>query len=98
MQSFTVIMIVLLSVSIPILALILGMNHQARLKLREKELEFGAGQSARQLADQAARIEWLEERMRVVERIVTDKGLALADEIERLRGPGAPALRDERIG
>jgi hypothetical protein len=97
MQGFTVVIIVLMSVSIPIIALVLGMNNQARLKLREKELELGAGRSAQQLADQAARLEWLEDRMRVVERIVTDKGLSLADEIERLRAPGTPAIRDERI-
>jgi hypothetical protein len=40
---------------------------------------------AEKAAQYAAHNEQLEQRMRVLERIVTDKGIAVADEIERLR-------------
>ena len=41
--------------------------------------------SAEKAAQYAAHTERLEQRMRVLERIVTDKGIDVADEIERLR-------------
>jgi hypothetical protein len=97
MEGFFVLGVVLLSVCIPVCALVLGANAKERHKLRAKELELLGGKMAQDVADQAARMEWMEERMRVVERIVTDKGLALSDEIERLREPEpVRALRDQR--
>ena len=42
-------------------------------------------QTAEKAAQYAAHTERLEQRVRVLERIVTDKGIAVADEIERLR-------------
>jgi hypothetical protein len=41
--------------------------------------------TAERTAQYAAHTERLEQRVRVLERIVTDKGLDLTDEIERLR-------------
>ncbi|MEA3029298.1 MAG: hypothetical protein QOJ53_266 [Sphingomonadales bacterium] len=55
------------------------------LRHREKRLELEA-----QIAvGKTVRNEQLEQRVRVLERIVTDKGIVVADEIER--------LRDERV-
>jgi hypothetical protein len=42
-------------------------------------------QTAERAAQYAARSERLEQRVRVLERIVTDKGIVVADEIDRLR-------------
>ena len=42
-------------------------------------------ETAEKAAQYAAHTERLEQRMRVLERIVTDKGLVLSDEIEQLR-------------
>jgi len=42
-------------------------------------------QTAEKSAQYAAHTERLEQRVRVLERIVTDKGIVVADEIERLR-------------
>jgi len=42
-------------------------------------------ETAEKAAQYAAHTERLEQRVRVLERIVTDKGLGVADEIERLR-------------
>ena len=56
---------------------------------RERRLELEAQIAAAKAADpEYARM--LEERLRVLERIVTDKGHGIADEIER--------LRDDRTG
>lgn len=41
--------------------------------------------SAEKAAQYAAQTERLEARVRVLERIVTDKGIDVADEIEKLR-------------
>jgi cell division protein FtsX len=55
------------------------------LSFREKKLELEAQiEIARAQQSGGQRIE---ERLRVVERIVTDKGHGLSDEIERLRIP-----------
>jgi hypothetical protein len=55
------------------------------LKYREKKLKLIADQTAEKAAQYAAQVERLEARMRVLERIATDKGVQLADEIEDLR-------------
>ena len=69
---------------IPIVAILAGvMKHY--LKLKEREIDALSSQSAEKAAQYAAHTERLEQRMRVLERIVTDKGIVVAEEIERLR-------------
>ena len=55
------------------------------LEHREKRMEIEARMTAEKAAQYAAHTERLEQRVRVLERIVTDKGIDVADEIERLR-------------
>jgi hypothetical protein len=55
------------------------------IKYKERELELTSASTAEKAAQYAAHTERLEQRVRVLERIVTDKGIDLADEIERLR-------------
>lgn len=57
-------------------------------KLEEKRIEATAGASAEKAAQYASRVQQLEDRVRVLERIVTDKGYDVAAQIE--------ALSDER--
>jgi hypothetical protein len=54
-------------------------------KLKEKQLEHAALLATDKAAVQVAHIERLEQRMRVLERLATDKGNHLAAEIEDLR-------------
>ena len=56
-------------------------------KLEEKRIDATAGASAEKAAQYASRVQQLD-RVRVLERIVTDKGYDVATQIE--------ALRDER--
>ena len=55
------------------------------MRHREKKLELEAEIAKAQAAQQGGREARLEQRVRVLERIVTDKGIDVADEIERLR-------------
>jgi hypothetical protein len=55
------------------------------LRHRERRLELEAQIAAAQAAERNPRPDFLEQRVRVLERIVTDKGMNVADEIERLR-------------
>ena len=48
-------------------------------------MEIAGRDAAEKAAQYAAQTERLEQRVRVLERIVTDKGIDVADEIERLR-------------
>jgi len=69
---------------IPLAAIVAGMwRHWMRLK--EKQLDAQTRDTAERTAQYAAHTERLEQRVRVLERIVTDKGIVVADEIERLR-------------
>lgn len=79
-------------VGIPVIAGVWGDVHKRRLKLKERELELTSQMTAEKAAQYAAHTERLEQRMRVLERIITDKGLEVADQIEALRDE-PPSLR-----
>jgi nucleoside-triphosphatase THEP1 len=71
-------------VLIPIVAILAGVMKKY-LSIKERQIEAVTSQSAEKAAQYAAHTERLEQRVRVLERIVTDKGVVVADEIERLR-------------
>ena len=79
------VLIVFIVVGLPIL-LIFGQPFLKRLlEHRERRMEIEARMTAEKAAQYAAHTERLEQRVRVLERIVTDKGMDIADEIEKLR-------------
>ena len=55
------------------------------LRMKEKQMEIQSSMTAEKSAQYAAHTERLEQRVRVLERIITDKGSDLATEIEDLR-------------
>lgn len=67
------------------LAAIGAKGFRSWLTLKERQLESQSQQTAEKTAQYAAHTERLEQRVRVLERIITDKGVALSDEIENLR-------------
>lgn len=79
------------AVFIPIIALMIPIvaigarTITKMLELKEKQLEVQTSMTAEKAAQYAAHVERLEQRVRVLERIITDKGVALSDEIEQLR-------------
>ena len=78
------VLIPILGVMIPIIALLLIPVKQW-LRLKEKQLELTSNLTAEKTAQYAAHTERLEQRVRVLERIVTDKGMGVAEQIEQLR-------------
>ena len=57
------------------------------LRMKERQMEIQSSMTAEKAAQYAAHTERLEQRVRVLERIATDKGAELSDEIEALRDP-----------
>jgi hypothetical protein len=55
------------------------------LRMKEKQMEIQSSMTAEKAAQYAAHTERLEQRVRVLERIITDKGADLATAIEDLR-------------
>ena len=85
MEDIARIFVVFIVVGLPVL-LIFGQPFLKRLlEHREKRMELEARMTAEKAAQYAAQTERLEQRVRVLERIVTDKGIDVADEIEKLR-------------
>jgi len=75
------IMGIIMGVSIPITAI--KLKH--REKIEQMRLAAAGNRDSGYTAQQDARIEELEDRVRVLERIVTDGGYDLAHKIEALR-------------
>ena len=70
---------------IPIVAILSKLVFRPWLALKERQLERQTTMTAERAAQYAAHTERLEQRVRVLERIVTDRGADLAGEIDRLR-------------
>ena len=79
------VMIALIVIGLPVMT-VLWMGHRF-FKFREKKLEVDAQLAAEKAAQYASRSMELEQRVRVLEQIVTDKGLETAAQIEALRAP-----------
>lgn len=57
------------------------------LRLKERQMESQTNLTAEKSAQYAAHTERLEQRVRVLEQIVTDRGVDTAAQIEALRAP-----------
>lgn len=55
------------------------------LKHKEQMAKLLASDTAERAAQYAAQVDRLEQRVQVLERIITDRGAHLSDEIEKLR-------------
>jgi hypothetical protein len=75
----------LIAVGFPTM-LVIYMAHRF-FSFREKKLEIEAGSAAEKAAQYASRSTELEQRVRVLEQIVTDRGIDTAAQIEALRVP-----------
>lgn len=72
-------------VGIPVIFTAIKDIYKRQLRFKEKQLDVLSHEIAEKAAQYAAQIERLENRVRVLERIATDKGRDLAAEIESLR-------------
>ena len=80
-----VLLIPILAISVGLVAVVGGTIVRPWLSHKERRMELEATMIAEKAAQYAAQTERLEQRVRTLERIVTDRGVDLSDEIERLR-------------
>ncbi|MBM0169956.1 hypothetical protein JNO53_07650 [Altererythrobacter sp. C41] len=66
-------------------------------KLEEKRIAATASQTAEQAAQYSSRVAELEQRVQVLERIVTDRGYDIATQIEALRDKREVEERDAGV-
>jgi hypothetical protein len=64
-------------------------------RLRERKLEIEAMNAAEKAAQYASHSREIEERLRVVEQIVTDSGVHTAAQIEALRQPRSRRAKEQ---
>jgi hypothetical protein len=74
----------IVALMIPIVAII-AKTWLKTLELREKQITALGHETAEKAAQYASRVAELEQRVRVLERIVTDGGVQTAAQIEALR-------------
>ena len=79
--------LLVLIVGIISIAGIIGEAYKRRLDFKQRSLELKAQQANEHAAQSAATAERLEQRVRVLERIATDKSATLASQIEDMREP-----------
>jgi hypothetical protein len=89
MQGPTAVMLAMIIIGLPTIMIMLIANRF--FKFREKKLEVEALNAAEKAAQYASRSHELEERVRILEQIVTDGGAQTAAQIEALRA--TPSLK-----
>jgi hypothetical protein len=83
-MSISPLLIPILALLIPIVA-IAAKTWLRSIELREKQITAMGHDTAEKAAQYASRVAELEQRVRVLERIVTDGGVQTAAQIEALR-------------
>ena len=73
--------------------ILIGTMFKRFMAFKERQLGTTADATAERAAQYASHVEHLEARVRVLERIATDKGADLAQQIEDLRGPPLAAAQ-----
>jgi hypothetical protein len=89
-SGFLIFMLAFVVVGIPVIGGLLHETYKIKLKHQEKMAGALNAQAAEKAAQYAAHTERLEQRVRVLERLATDRGAELSHEIEALRD--APKL------
>jgi uncharacterized membrane protein (DUF106 family) len=85
LNGFTIFMLAFVVIGLPVILGVGSEMFRRWLTHKERMAEALNAQAAEKAAQYAAHNERLENRVRVLERIATDRGADLSDEIERLR-------------
>jgi hypothetical protein len=78
-------LIPILGISCGLLAIFGGVFVRPWMQMRQRKMELDAQMLAEKAAQYGAHTDRLEQRVAVLERILTDRSTQLGDEIERLR-------------
>ena len=84
-NGFLIFMLALIVIGIPVIGGLLHESYKLKLKHQEKMATALNAQAAEKAAQYAAHTERLEQRVQVLERIATDRGVDVAAQIEQLR-------------
>ena len=87
MSAVVLIILALIVIGLPVTLGIWSDVYKRRLRFKEREMELMAHNTAEKAAQYAAANSQLEQRVRVLEQIVTDRGIDTAAQIEALRPP-----------
>ena len=82
MTVLTTIALLVVGVTAMCMAAILAGIHKRRIAFNESQLDAIGRETAEKAAQYAAQVERLEHRMRALERIAADRGIAVSDEID----------------
>ncbi len=85
MNGFTLFMLAFVVIGLPVILGIGSSIFKDWIKHKERMASALNAQTAEKAAQYAAHTERLEQRVRVLERIVTDRGIELSKEIDLLR-------------
>ena len=85
MNNFTLFLLVFIVIGLPVILGIGSSVFKDWIKHKERMATALNAQTAEKSAQYAAHTERLEQRVRVLERIVTDRKIELSDAIEQLR-------------
>jgi len=88
-----VLSILALAVGLPVTLAMIAEVAKRQIKFKERKLELMAEASRSRSAERDDQVDMLEERVRVLERIATDRGQDIAHQIESLRDR-KPKLED----
>ncbi len=78
-------LIPILAISCGLLAVFGGVYVKPYIKYKQEQLKLQSEMTAEKAAQYAAKTDRLEQRVQVLERLLTDKSAHLAEEIENLR-------------
>lgn len=81
------VMVAMIVVGLPVLALLLIVQRTFRHQERKLELRAGIARASQAAGEEHGVRSDLEQRVRVLEQIVTDRGAETAAQIEALRSP-----------
>lgn len=85
MSGFFILGFFMIVVGIPVIGSIVMKIHQRNMDFKEKQLAALNQDTAERTTQYSAHTKQLEQRVRVLERIVTDKGYDVSQQIEDLR-------------
>ena len=91
----TAVFLALIMIGLP--TIMIGLIFNRFFKLRERKLEIDAMHAVEKAAQYASRSNELEQRVRVLEQIVTDGGVETAAQIEALRPQRLSAEEEDRV-
>jgi len=98
MNNFTIFLLVFIVIGLPVILGIGSSVFKDWIKHKERMATALNAQTAEKSAQYAAHNERLEQRVRVLERIVTDRGIELSNEIDLLRDAApTPSLADRPL-